>query len=282
MGDIVRETGITQRNIVLLLEHYGDSVPSLMDGERRRYPPEAVPTIKRLWRQYNSGLTEGEVESNQWYEQALGALSSASSRLSEAAEILRSLETQLRTNTPRRVFYINTLPGSDLELANPIAVMVDETGPRVLARLDEAELEAEGKTTREAVMNLREVAVRTFVGLSQEAPLSSQDADQLATLSSLIRWTNTRKPGSAKQSPAGPGAERKRAAPSQQEVIATLWKNQGLSTRAANALGKAGLANLDQLRAARRETGLKLPNLGRASRAEVEAFLGEDAGARRP
>jgi hypothetical protein len=65
--------------------------------------------------------------------------------------------------------------------------MVVETGPRVTARLDEADLEAEGKTSREALINLREVIVRTFAALSHETPASDEDADQLAMLSSLIR-----------------------------------------------------------------------------------------------
>jgi hypothetical protein len=187
MGDIVRETGIAQRNIILLLEHHGDSVPSLMDGERRRYPPEAIPMIKRLWRQYNAGVTEGEEESNRWHELALNELSITAEKLSEAAERLRALQAELRTNPPRRVYYINTLPGAEFELVNPIAVMVVETGPRAAARLDEADLEAEGKTSREAVINLREVIVRTFVALSHEAPASGEESDQIAMLSSLIR-----------------------------------------------------------------------------------------------
>jgi hypothetical protein len=206
MGDIVRETGITQKNIILLLEHHGDSVPSLMDGERRRYPPEAVPVIKRLWRQYNSGIAAGNGEPNQSYEQALGELASASEKLSEAAEILRGLQTKLRTNPPRRLYYINSLPAPDLALAGPIAVMVDESGPRPRARLDEGDLEAEGKTGREAVINLREVLVRTFVSLSQETSASGEDADQIAMLSSLIRRKTasvkgSKRPGSARSNP---------------------------------------------------------------------------------
>jgi hypothetical protein len=187
MSDLVRETGIAQRNIILLLEHHGDSVPSLMDGERRRYPPEAVPKIKRLWRQYNAGVAEGDEESSRWHELALSELSLVAETLSEAAERLRALAAELRTNPPRRVYYINTLPGAELELTNPIAVMVVKTGPRVTARLDEADLEAEGKTSREAVINLREVIVRTFVTLSHETSVADEDADQIAMLSSLIR-----------------------------------------------------------------------------------------------
>lgn len=110
--------------------------------------------------------------------------------------ILRALETRLRASPPRRVYYINTLPGPDFGLAHPIAVMVDETGKRALAKLEEAELEAEGKTAREAVIGLREVIVRTFVALNREAPDSGEDAAQLATLSSLIRRKTVRMKGS--------------------------------------------------------------------------------------
>jgi hypothetical protein len=192
MGDIVRETGITQRNVILLLEHYGDLVPSLMDGERRRYPPEAVPIIKRLWRQYNSGVTEGDAESNPWYDEALGELSCAFERLSEAMEILIALRKKLSSSPPRRIHYINTLPGPDLDLVHPIAVIVEETGSRARARLEEADLEAEGKTARQAVIGLREAMVQTFVVLSHEAPESGEDAEQLATLSALIRRRKVR------------------------------------------------------------------------------------------
>jgi hypothetical protein len=193
LADIVRETGIAQRSLSLLLELYGDAVPTLMDGERRKYPPEAVPTIKRLWRQYNAGITEGDAESNSWYEQALAELSAACERLSETAGSLRALQAKLRGNPPRRIYYINALPGPDFELKKPLAVMVDETGSRALARLDEAELEAEGKNAREAVRNLRDVIVRTFERLTHEAPNASEDLDQLAILSSLIRRKTGRK-----------------------------------------------------------------------------------------
>jgi hypothetical protein len=186
MTDIVRESGIAQKNLILLLELYGDAVPTLMDGERRRYPPEAVSTIKRLWRQYNAGLSEGDAASSPWHEEALSELEAISKSLEEAAGKLRSLQARLKANPPRRVFYINTLPGPDFDLRKPVAVLVEEAKPPVLARLEEVDLEAEGKTARDAVINLREAMVRTFVSLRQEAPESGDDAEQLAVLSSLI------------------------------------------------------------------------------------------------
>lgn len=193
ISDLVQETGISRRNVVLLLEQFQDAVPTLMDGERRKYPPEAVATLKRLWRQYNSGIEQGEPESNEWFEKALSGLTSASTKLSEAAGILRDLHAQLRKNRPRRVYYLNSLPGPEYELVKPIAVMVDETGSKVSARLDEADLEAEGKTAKAAVIALREVLVRAFDSLGRDESLSAEDSDQLAVLSSLIRRKDHKK-----------------------------------------------------------------------------------------
>ncbi len=58
IGDLVRETGIPQKSLTALLEHHGDSVPSLMDGDRRRYTPEAVPVLQRFWRSYKRGYLQ--------------------------------------------------------------------------------------------------------------------------------------------------------------------------------------------------------------------------------
>lgn len=72
--------------------------------------------------------------------------------------------------------------------------------------------------------------------------------------------------------PFEPRPAPKRADPRQPE-IAAFWKELGLSTRAANALGFSGIGSIDELRQARWKTGLKLPNLGTMSRREVERFL---------
>jgi hypothetical protein len=62
IGDLVRETGSPQKSLTALLEHHGDTIPSLMDGDRRRYPTEAVPALLRLWREYQRGIKEDRVE----------------------------------------------------------------------------------------------------------------------------------------------------------------------------------------------------------------------------
>jgi DNA-directed RNA polymerase alpha subunit len=51
-----------------------------------------------------------------------------------------------------------------------------------------------------------------------------------------------------------------------------FWKSQGLSTRAANALARVGIGDLEKLRAARGRLG-KIPNLGKVSQAEIESLL---------
>jgi hypothetical protein len=193
ISDLTQETGISRRNVIILLEQFADSVPTLMDGEKRKYPPEAISALKRLWRQYNSGVEQGETESNEWFEKVLSGLSNATTMLSEASGILRDLNAQLRKNRPRRVYYINSLPGPDYDLVKPIAVMVDETRSKVLARLDEADLEAEGKTAKAAVIALREVMVRAFGSLSRDESLAAEESDQLAILSSLIRRKDDKK-----------------------------------------------------------------------------------------
>ena len=184
VADLVRETGIPQKQVNLLLEHYGDEVPFLMDGERRRYTPEAIPVLSRLWREYKKGIKEDKTGS-EWYGEALGRLRDGSDKLSEVANTLRSVQAELRDHPPHRIFYINAFPGGDLQPTRAIAVHVDIQVTRSRATLIDADLEAYGESDKAAVLNLREVIMRTFLRLEEHR--ADEEAEQFAVLSSLIK-----------------------------------------------------------------------------------------------
>lgn len=184
VADLVRETGIPQKQVNLLLEHYGDEVPFLMDGERRRYTPEAIPVLSRLWREYKKGVKEDKTGS-EWYGEALERLRDGSDKLSEVANTLRSVQAELRDHPPHRIFYINAFPGGDLQPTRAIAVHVDIQVTRSRATLIDADLEAYGESDKAAVLNLREVIMRTFLRLEEHR--ADEEAEQFAVLSSLIK-----------------------------------------------------------------------------------------------
>ncbi len=183
ISDLVRETGIPQKQVNLLLEHHGKEIPFLIDGERRRYPPEAVPILSRLWRAYKKGLKEDKAGSA-WYGEALERIRDASGKLSEAADTLRSVQAELRDHPPHRIFYINAFPGGDLQPRRAIAVHVDFQGTRTRAMLIDADLEAYGESDKAAVLNLREVIMRTFLRLEEHR--RDEEAEQFSVLSALI------------------------------------------------------------------------------------------------
>ncbi len=183
IADLVRETGIPQKQVYLLLEHHGEEIPFLMDGERRRYTPEAVPILTRLWRQYGKGVKEDK-RGSEWYGEALKKLRESSDKLSEVAETLRSVQAELRDHPPHRVFYINAFPGGDLHPKRAIAVHVDIQGRQSRATLIDADLEAYGESDKAAVLNLREVILRTFLRLEGQA--GGEEAERFSVLSSLI------------------------------------------------------------------------------------------------
>lgn len=183
IADLVRETGIPQKQVNLLLEHHGNEIPFLMDGERRRYTPEAVPILSRLWRAYKKGLKEDK-DGSEWYGEALERLRDASGKLSEVADTLRSVQAELRDHPPHRIFYINTFPGGDLQPRRAIAVHVDIERTRSRAMLIDADLEAYGESDKAAVLNLREVIMRTYLRLEEHR--RDEEAEQFSVLSSLI------------------------------------------------------------------------------------------------
>jgi hypothetical protein len=186
VADLVRETGITHKHITYLLEHYGDQIHFLMDGERRRYTPEAVPALLRFWREYRKGINEDKKRDSAWHrEEALERLQESTDKLSEVAATLRALQADLRNHPPHRIFYINTFPGRDLQPTRAIAVHVDKQGPRSRAALIDADIEAFGESDNVAVLNLREVIMRTFLRLEQGR--AQEEEEQFSLLSSLIK-----------------------------------------------------------------------------------------------
>jgi hypothetical protein len=184
IADLVRETGIPNKQVNLLLEHHGDVIPFLMDGERRRYTPEAIPVLSRLWREYKKGIKEDKTGSK-WYGEALGRLRDSGDKLSEVANTLRAVQAELRDHPPHRIFYINAFPGGDLHPTRAIAVHVDIQGTRSRATLIDADLEAYGESDTAAVMNLREVIMRTYLRLEEHT--ADEEAEQFSILSSFIK-----------------------------------------------------------------------------------------------
>ena len=186
-AEIVRETGIPLKDLAILLEHYGDRIPTLMDGERRRFPPESIKELKRVWREYLSSIQEVKEPANDWFSALTQTLESTGEELAKTGAKLRRIQKELKGNPPLRTFYINSLPGPDFDLLRPIAVLVDSSKRPSRAFLDDSGLSAEGVAAQEAVINLREVLIRTFVRMENQNPSEREDGAQFALLSTLIR-----------------------------------------------------------------------------------------------
>jgi hypothetical protein len=185
LADLVRETGIPYKFLTAIVEHHGPSIPCLMDGKQRRYTPDAIPVIARLWREYKASIKDDKVPAHQWYTDLMDHIRESSEKLADAASTLRTMRAELRKKPPHRIFLINTFPGGDLQPTRPIAVHVDTPGKRSRAMLIDADLEADGENDRTAVLNLREVIMRTFLRLEQSR--THEEEEQFAALSSLIR-----------------------------------------------------------------------------------------------
>lgn len=186
-AEIVQETGISQKELAILLAHYGDKIPTLMDGERRRFPPESIREIKRAWREYRSSIKEASEPANEWFRSLTEELESAGEELAKTGAKLKRIQKELRQNPPLRTFYINGLPGPDFDLLRPIAALVDSSKRPLRAFLLDSGLSAEGVSATEAVINLREVMIRTFVRMENHNPAEREDEEQFALLATLIR-----------------------------------------------------------------------------------------------
>ncbi len=186
-AEIVRETGIPQKGLAILLEHYGDRIPALMDGGRRKFPPESIKELKRAWREYLASIEEVTEPANEWFGALTEALESAGEELAKAGARLKRMQRELKANPPLRTFYINVLPGPDFDLLRPIAVLVDSSKRPSRASLEDLGLSAEGVTAKEAVINLREILIRTFARMENQKPSEREDGAQFDLLSTLIR-----------------------------------------------------------------------------------------------
>ena len=184
IADLVRETGIPTKQVNNLLEHHGKDIPFLMDGERRRFPPEAVPALLRLWQEYKKGIKEKK-EDSAWFGETLDKIRDCSQKLAEVAGTLKEVQARFRANPPHRIFFVNSFPGDTIQPIRAIAVHVTFQGSKSRATLIDADLEAYGESDREAVLSLREVIIRTFLRLEQQR--SEDEAEQFSVLSSLIK-----------------------------------------------------------------------------------------------
>ena len=86
------------------------------------------------------------------------------------SDLLDDVRHKLAANPPTTPFFINALPGTELRLVHAIGVTVSYTSDkhRVRARFADADLEAYGEDGKGAVLNLREVIVRTFIRLERQ------------------------------------------------------------------------------------------------------------------
>jgi predicted RNase H-like HicB family nuclease len=158
-----------------------------MDGERRRFPPESIKELKRAWREYLSSIEEVREPANEWFGALTEELESAGEELAKVGAKLKRMQKELRRNPPLRTFYINAFPGPDYDLLRPIAVLADSSKRPSRAFLDNSGLSAEGATAKEAVINLREVIIRTFARMENQKPAEREDGAQFDLLSTLIR-----------------------------------------------------------------------------------------------
>lgn len=204
ISELARETGIPQKSLNVLLEHHGAEIPFVMDGERRRFTPEAVSITQRFWRAFKAGISQERTSSDGWYSEILQRIGASAERLAEAAKSLKELRADLEKNSPHRIFYINAFPGQTFQPAMPIAVHVVRQASKSRAFLPDANLEAYGADDRAAVLNLREVILRTFLRL-EEKTFSEEEEEELSVLAVLISRRAAEDPLSAGKRSLGAG-----------------------------------------------------------------------------
>jgi hypothetical protein len=185
-----RETGITTASILLLLEHYRDSIPYKLVGAQPRFPSEAIPIIVELWREYTRGIQIGK-QSDFWYVDLVDLYILSAQKLRELTDLLHETRKQIYSNPPDSLFFINSLPGTELRLVLPIAVTVelelDSEPKRARAKLIELDLEAYGENEILAVFNLREKLMRTFLRLEVQEERSLKEKVQFELLARILR-----------------------------------------------------------------------------------------------
>jgi len=177
----------------------------------------------------------------------------------QALEVLREVEKPGPVST-----WIASVPGIGLRMKSHIPVLVEAAKGGFVASAPDLDLDALGKTRPKAVTALRFRIAADFFYLLQKG----RDAAEEARLSELRQYI------SDEEERAAPVKSKRPAKPHPKKAkISVLWMSRGLSTRAANALAFSGIETPEELRAARKETRLRLPHLGKKSRAEVEAYL---------
>ena len=187
----------------------------------------------------------------------------AKSLHARAQKLLKALEIPVASST-----WIGTVPGVGLRLTSHIPVIVDPQDKGFLASSADLGLEAQGRTRSEAVRALRtRIAADFFYLLQKDREEAEEERWQ-----ELLKFISRDERPAEEPAPVEPLPAAKRADPRQPE-IAAFWREQGLSTRAANALGYSGIGSIVELREARWQTGLNLPGLGTISRREVERLL---------
>jgi DNA-binding transcriptional MerR regulator len=180
VSELARETGIPLRTLSGLLNQHVSEIPSVMDGDRRRYTAESIPTLRRLWLASRAGIK------NETPAQAKDLHIGAVEKLTDAIAILKKLKSSLEKNPPHRNFFINSFPGGVLQPIRPIAVIVEGHRGKWRATILDTALEAHAESDKEAVCRLRDLLARTFLRFEEQGA-SPDEKEEFLVLSSLIQ-----------------------------------------------------------------------------------------------
>ncbi len=189
--EVCDDLGVNYAELMKLYRGERDRIPVRRTGIGYLWSPEAVSIMRRILADQSdkrSALRQTEEAEN--YFSALSELRRAGQDIRRLGVSLLAVHEALKKNPPTATGFLHSLPDDELCLVNPLGVLLSPTDRgKWKATLAEAGLEALGETREKALLELREMLVRTYKRL-RASPRA--DPGLWQALVQLIRPKRTR------------------------------------------------------------------------------------------
>ncbi len=161
---VCEDLGVEYVDLMKLYHGDRDRIPVRKAGIGYLWSPEAVSVVRRLLAdrgEKKAVIRQTEEAEN--YFAALTQLRRAGQDIQKLGASLLAVDKALRRNPPTATGFIHSLPDADLRLIAPLAVLLSPMERKKWkAALAETGLEAVAKTREKAMVDLREILVRTY------------------------------------------------------------------------------------------------------------------------
>ncbi len=175
---------VSYEDLMNLYYNLGDRIPVEKVGRTLVWSSRAVSIARQMLAAKKTKRAMRQTAEARNYAEAVSRLRKAGIELRRLGESLTAIYETLRKNPPTVTGFIHTLPDKDLRLITPIAVLLSPTEKGWKASLAEAALAAEGDTREKALVELREILIRTYRLLRSDPKL---DPAMWRTVQQLIR-----------------------------------------------------------------------------------------------